>query len=146
MNNIAQEARFRQRVVKYFLKHGATAASIRFKVCRQSVYNWSAMYDGKWKRLLERSPRPHHHPSEHTAEETEMILRRCPRYKNDMTALWDILRKSGYTRKYGRQYDKGDKEMGATRDNKAFSSQVQTLRKSVISGSEGAGRCKICTF
>ncbi len=54
MNSIAQEARFRQRVVK-----------------------------------------------EHTQAEKEMILRRYPYYKNDMIALWDSLRKSGYTRSYG---------------------------------------------
>ena len=101
MNSIAQEARFRQRVVKYFYKHGATKASIRFKVCRQSVYNWSARYDGTWKSLVERSHRPHHHPKEHTQAEKEMILRRYPYYKNDMIALWDSLRKSGYTRSYG---------------------------------------------
>ena len=101
MNSIAQEARYRQRVVKYFYKHGATKASIRFKVCRQSVYNWSARYDGTWKSLVERSHRPHHHPKEHTQEEKEKILRRYPYYKNDMIALWDSLRKSGYTRSYG---------------------------------------------
>ena len=101
MNSIAQEARFRQRVVKYFYKHGATEASIRFKVCRQSVYNWAARYDGTWKSVVERSHRPHHHPKEHTQAEKEMILRRYPYYKNDMIALWDSLRKSGYTRSYG---------------------------------------------
>ena len=84
MNSIAQEARYRQRVVKYFYKHGATKASIRFKVCRQSVYNWAARYDGTWKSLVERSRRPHHHPKEHTQEEKEKILRRYPYYKNDM--------------------------------------------------------------
>ena len=101
MNSIAQEARFRQRVVKYFYKHGATEASIRFKVCRQSVYNCAARYDGTWKSLVERSHRPHHHPKEHTQAEKEMILRRYPYYKNDMIALWDSLRKSGYARSYG---------------------------------------------
>ena len=101
MNSIAQEARYRQRVVKYFYKHGATKASIRFKVCRQSVNNWAARYDGTWKSLVERSHRPHHHPKEHTQAEKEMILRRYPYYKNDMIALWDSLRKSGYTRSYG---------------------------------------------
>ena len=30
-----------------------------------------------------------------------MILRRYPRYKDDMIMLWDSLRKSGYTRAYG---------------------------------------------
>ena len=101
MNSIAQEARFRQRVVRFFYKHGATEASIRFKVCRQSVYNWSARYDGTWKSLVERSHRPHHHPKEHTQAVKETILHRYPYYKNDMIALWDSLRKSGYTRSYG---------------------------------------------
>ena len=49
---------------------------------------------------MERSHRPHHHPKEHTQAEKEMILRRYPYYKNDMIALWDSLRKSGYTRSY----------------------------------------------
>lgn len=37
INIIAQEARFRQRVVKYAEKHGVTEASIRHKVSRMSV-------------------------------------------------------------------------------------------------------------
>ena len=50
--------------------------------------------------MVEKSHRPHHHPAEHTVEEKEMILRRYPRYKDDMMLLWDSLRKSGYTRSY----------------------------------------------
>ena len=50
--------------------------------------------------MAEKSHRPHHHPNEHTQEEKEMILRRYPRYKDDMMMLWDSLRKSGYKRKY----------------------------------------------
>ena len=80
-------ARFRQRVVKYFYKHGATKASIRFKVCRQSVYNWAARYDGTWKSLVERSHRPHHHPKEHTQAEKDMILRRYNRYEGDLIRI-----------------------------------------------------------
>ena len=49
---------------------------------------------------MDKSHRPHHHPNEHTQEEKEMILRRYPRYKDDMIMLWDSLRKSGYTRSY----------------------------------------------
>lgn len=47
---------------------------------------------------MDKSHRPHHHPNEHTPEEKDMILRRYPRYKDDMIMLWDSLRKSGYTR------------------------------------------------
>ena len=101
MNIITSEAHFRQRVLKYSLKYGVTRASDRFGRSRQAIYEWRAKWDGKsWKSLVEKSHRPHHHPAEHTPEEKEMILRRYPRYKDDMMLLWDSLRKSGYTRSY----------------------------------------------
>ena len=101
MSIITSEAQFRQRVLKYSLKNGVTAASIRFRRSRQAIYEWRAKWDGRsWKSLIEKSHRPHHHPAEHTAEEKEMILRRYPRYKDDMMLLWDSLRKSGYKRSY----------------------------------------------
>jgi len=101
MSIITSEAQYRQRVLKYSLKNGVTAASIRFRRSRQAIYEWRAKWDGKsWKSLIEKSHRPHHHPAEHTAEEKEMILRRYPRYKDDMMLLWDSLRKSGYKRSY----------------------------------------------
>ena len=100
MNSITSEAHFRQRVLKYSYKNSVTEASRRFHVCRQAIYEWRAKYDGTWKSLMEKSHRPHHHPNEHTQEEKEMILRRYPRYKDDMMMLWDSLRKSGYKRKY----------------------------------------------
>ncbi len=101
MSIITSEAQFRQRVLKYSFKYGVTKASIRFGRSRQAIYEWRAKYDGKsWKSLVEKSHRPHHHPNEHTPEEKEMILRRYPRYKDDMMMLWDSLRKSGYTRTY----------------------------------------------
>ena len=101
MSIITSEAHFRQRVLKYSLKYGVTRASDRFGRSRQAIYEWRAKWDGKsWKSLVEKSHRPHHHPAEHTPEEKEMILRRYPRYKDDMLLLWDSLRKSGYTRSY----------------------------------------------
>lgn len=101
MSIITSEARFRQRVVKYSFKNGVTAASNRFGRSRQAIYEWRSKWDGKsWKSLVEKSHRPHHHPAEHTQAEKEMILRRYPRYKDDMMLLWDSLRKSGYTRSY----------------------------------------------
>lgn len=100
MNIIASEAKFRQRVIKYSYKHGVTNASNRFRMSRKAIYEWRKRYDGTWKSLIERSHRPHHHPKEHTVEEKEMILRRYPRYKDDMIMLWDSLKKSGYKRSY----------------------------------------------
>lgn len=100
MNSITSEAHFRQRVLKFSFKHGVTEASRRFHVSRNAIYEWKAKYDGTWQSLKERSHRPHHHPNEHTEEEKELILRRYPRYKDDMIMLWDSLKKSGYKRSY----------------------------------------------
>lgn len=101
MNILTSSARFRQRVVKKSYKTGVTEASKYYRISRQAIYEWRAKYDGKsWKSLLDKSHRPHHHPNEHTQAEKEMILRRYPRYKDDMIMLWDSLRKSGYTRSY----------------------------------------------
>ena len=100
MNSITSEAHFRQRVLKFSFKHGVTEASRRFHVSRNAIYEWKAKYDGTWQSLKERSHRPHHHPNEHTQEEKELILRRYPRYKDDMIMLWDSLKKSGYKRSY----------------------------------------------
>lgn len=100
MNSITSEAHFRQRVLKFSFKHGVTEASRRFRVSRNAIYEWKAKYDGTWQSLKERSHRPHHHPNEHTEEEKELILRRYPRYKDDMIMLWDSLKKSGYKRSY----------------------------------------------
>lgn len=99
MNSIAQEARFRQRVVKYAIKNGVTEASIRYRVSRMSIYRWIKRYNGKWQSLVERSHRPKHHPAEQTEEEYNLIKRHYP-YYDDMIMLWDRLREKGYKRCY----------------------------------------------
>ena len=101
MNIITSKARFRQRVIKKSYKIGVTAAANYYRISRNAIYEWRAKYDGKsWKSLIEKSHRPHHHPNEHTEEEKQMILRRYPRYKDDLIMLWDSLRKDGYKRSY----------------------------------------------
>ena len=101
MNILTSSAHFRQRVIKKSYKIGVTEAAKYYRISRNAIYEWRKKYDGKsWKSLLDKSHRPHHHPNEHTQEEKEMILRRYPRYKDDMIMLWDSLRKSGYTRSY----------------------------------------------
>lgn len=101
MNILTSNARFRQRVIKRSYKTSVTEASKYYRISRQAIYEWRAKYDGKsWKSLIDKSHRPHHHPNEHTAEEKQMILRRYPKYRDDMIMLWDSLRKSGYKRSY----------------------------------------------
>ena len=148
MNSITQEAHFRQRVLKYSFKKGVSEAARRYHISRKTIYVWRKRYDGTWKSLVERSHRPHHHPNEHTAEEKEMILRRYPRYKNDLIRLWDSLRKSGYTRSYTSmlrkrihtqlyQYAARDSKMGKAGNQKAFCTQKSAVSTSGISRSEG---------
>ena len=90
---IVSEARYRQRVVKYSFNHGVSRAAIRFRVCRQSIYNWRIRYDGEsWKSLVEGSHRPEHHPNEHTPKELEDIQKRYPpilqgRYASAVSAV-----------------------------------------------------------
>lgn len=101
MNIITSSAHFRQRVIKKSYKVGVTEAARYYRISRNAIYEWRKKYDGNsWKSLVDKSHRPHHHPNEHTPEEKEMILRRYPRYKDDMIMLWDSLRKDGYTRSY----------------------------------------------
>lgn len=101
MDIISSNAHFRQRVLKYSLRYGVSAASRFYRVSRNAIYEWRAKYDGKsWKSLKDKSHRPHHHPNEHTSEEKQLILRLYPYYNNDMIMLWDALRKRGYTRSY----------------------------------------------
>ena len=99
MNIITQIAQFRQRVVKYSYKYGVTKASIRFRVCRLTVYRWRKRYDGHWQSLQDRSHRPHHIPNEQTVEEYSLIMRHFL-YYDDMIMLWDRLREKGYKRCY----------------------------------------------
>lgn len=100
MDIITSNAHFRQRVVKKSYKIGVTKAANYYRISRNAIYEWRNKYDGTVKSLRDKSHRPHHHPNEHTPEEKEMILRRYPRYKDDMMLLWDSLRKDGYTRNY----------------------------------------------
>ena len=100
MKSISPKAHFRQRVIKYSAKNGVTAASIRYRISRKTIYDWKARYDGKsWRSLVDRSHRPHSHPRQQTAEEYAMIERYYRRTKDKMM-LWDKLRENGYTRCY----------------------------------------------
>lgn len=91
--------RFRQAIVEYALKHGATRAAIRYNVSRQYVYRWKNRYDGTLQSLADRSHRPHSHPNQHTPEEIKLIndmRRRNPHA--GLVVFWVKLRMRGYTR------------------------------------------------
>ena len=99
MNSITQDLMFKQSVVEYSLKHGVTAAAIRYKKHRKTIYRWREKYDGTTKSLADRSRRPHSHPNQHTEEEIEKIKRyRSHNGDDGLVVLWVKLMRNGYTR------------------------------------------------
>ena len=99
MNNITQDILFKQSVVEYSLKHGVTAAAIRYKQHRKTIYRWREKYNGTAKSLANKSRRPHHHPNEHTVEEITKIKKyRAQNKEEGLVVLWVKLMQQGYTR------------------------------------------------
>ena len=99
MNSITQDIKFKQSVVEYSFKHGVTAAAIRYKQHRKTIYRWREKYDGTAKSLANKSRRPHHHPNEHTAEEITKIKKyRAQNKEEGLVVLWVKLMKHGYKR------------------------------------------------
>lgn len=101
MISITDLAHFRQRVIKYSFKKGVTAASIRYKYSRKTIYQWIKRYDGTWQSLQDRSHKPKSkHPKQHTQEEHDLIIRYYHKNKNDKILLWSKIKEKGYTRSY----------------------------------------------
>jgi len=81
------------------LKHGVTAAAIKYKTNRQYIYFWRKRYDGTLDSLRERSRRPHGHPYQHRQDEIDQILEMRRKNPNDgLVVLWVKLRQKGYER------------------------------------------------
>lgn len=101
MVSITQIAHFRQHIIKYSEKHGVTAASIRYKCSRKTIYKWLKRYDGTWQSLQDRSRRPKSaHPKQHTQDEHKLIMRYYHKNKEDKILLWSKIREKGYKRSY----------------------------------------------
>lgn len=73
MNIVTQEAKKKQAIVKYAEKNGKSKASRKYGVSLSSVKRWCKKYDGAWQSLLDKSHRPHSHPSRHTSKEEQQI-------------------------------------------------------------------------
>ena len=107
MNRLTQEARVRQGVVKYAIKHGKSAAVAKYGVSLSSVKRWSKRYDGTCQSLQERSHRPKSHPKQHTRKEEKAIKKAFS--KVYLRYGWDgvyseLLSKHGYKRSFGGMY------------------------------------------
>lgn len=97
------EAHFRQRLIEYAKKHGATKAANRYHLSRKTVHKWLKRYDGTLASLEDQSHRPHHSPKAHTEEEILAIVRRLRRHGwSDLILVYqELVEQTGYTRSYG---------------------------------------------
>jgi transposase InsO family protein len=101
MTSIRQIAQFRLRVVRHALKTGNVSSTARLhRVSRQSVHRWIARYDGTLESLMDRSHRPHRHPTQHTSQEVAQVLRVQRHNKRlGLVCLWVHLKMNyGYCR------------------------------------------------
>ena len=99
METVTQTMLYRQAIIKYSEKYGVTKAAIRYRTNRQYIYRWKKRYDGTLQSLADRSHRPHHHPNEHTPEETKLITNMRKRNPNaGLVVFWVKLTQKGYTR------------------------------------------------
>ena len=101
MTTIRQMACSRRRVILHAGKTGNVSETARFfMVTRQSVHRWIARYDGALESLMDRSKRPHYHPTQHTPEEIKRVLSVCRHNQSlGLVCLWVRLRQRfGYKR------------------------------------------------
>jgi len=101
MDIITQNARHRQRMLKYFFKHGGTKTAIRYKTSRKTVYKWVNRYDGTLESLKDRSQKPRNSPNGQTDEEIKQVKRVWSKDKSgDKLVMWHNARQKGYRRCY----------------------------------------------
>ena len=99
---ITEEMRFRQRAVKYAIKHSNNAkAARRYHTSRQQVQRWRNRYNGDVRSLAHKSRRPHSHPNEHTKEELNVIRHKHRYHSHEgYGQVYRKLMDAGYQRTY----------------------------------------------
>ena len=99
---ITEEMRFRQRVVKYVIKHDNNAkAARRYHTSHHQVWHWRKRYDGDVRSLANGSRRPHSHSNQHTQEELELISHKHRYHPHEGYAqVYRKLREAGYKKTY----------------------------------------------
>ncbi|MCK9218157.1 MAG: DDE-type integrase/transposase/recombinase [Firmicutes bacterium] len=99
---ITEEMRFRQRVVKYAIKHDNNAKAARkYHTSRQQVHRWRKRYDGTVESLAYKSRRPNFHPNQHTKDELKLIKHKHRYHGHEgLAQVYRKLRDVGYTRTY----------------------------------------------
>lgn len=73
MASITQDMGYRLSLIKYADKFGVTKAAIKHKTNRQFTYRWKRRYNESIESLRDLSRKPHHHPNQHTKDESKLI-------------------------------------------------------------------------
>lgn len=81
MAKIAQEARWRQRILEYLAKHGnVTETARRYRISRKTLYKWKKRWDGTPESLCDQSRRPHKVREGHSERWISLIRRLCKKH------------------------------------------------------------------
>ena len=129
MNRITQEARKKQAIVKYSLKHGKSKAAEQYGISLSSVKRWCKRYDGTWESLKELPHTPHSHPNRHTPTEERKIKKAFKKYfeRYGWDGVYTELKKKHYKRSFsGMVY--AAKRMGLTEKPKAKKKNKEVRR------------------
>ncbi len=77
--SITQDMAYRQSLMKYAEKYGASRASRKYNKSRSYICFWQARWDRSVESLACQSWHPHSHPNQHTEAELKLFrdMRRC---------------------------------------------------------------------
>ena len=142
MDRITQEAYQRQRILKWAEKKSVTAAAIRYKVSRKTVYKWRKRYDGTLESLKERSRAPHHIARKQTEDERAQVMRYAKRYGGDLLLGYERARANGYSREL--RLLQANSFTAVTAGEKAPEAKEQAVSAGGISRAEGPDRREVC--
>lgn len=101
MERIAQEACYRQRMMKYLEHHGVEETANRYHVCRKTVWKWRKRWDGTVDSLAEQSRRPQKYPRKQKVGEVKLVRRMRKKYGSDLILAYQKACEYGYKRSYG---------------------------------------------
>lgn len=103
MNSITEELLYRQKAVKFAIKHNNNAfAARRYHTSRQQIKRWRDVYDGTIDSLRPKSRKPNGHPKQHTDSELELIKKVYGQYKRyGYGEVYAKLMTKGYRRSFG---------------------------------------------
>lgn len=98
--SITQDMLYRQSLMKFAEKYGASRASRKYNKSRSYIYFWQKRWDGSVESLACRSRRPHSHPNQHTEAELKLICDMRRRNPNlGLIEFWSRLKRRGYNRR-----------------------------------------------